>query len=78
MKIDWFSITVTILFIAIIVGLGYFVTNKVEEPFTEFYFNDFKTLPKIVSNEVSFSYTINNLLQHSSIQHPCVIQVFIV
>jgi len=61
MKLDWFSITVTILFIAIIVGVSYSVTHKVVEPFTEVYFNDFKNLPKIISDDVSFSYTINNL-----------------
>ena len=63
MKLDWFSVTVTVLFIAIIVALSISISHKVEEPFTELYFNDFKTLPKIINNEVSFSYTINNLEQ---------------
>src|SRR5438309_740068 len=61
MKIDWFSGTVTILFIAIIVTLVISINHKVQEPFTELYFNDFKYLPKIISDNVSFSYTINNL-----------------
>ncbi len=62
MKLDWFSVTVTLLFIAIIVGVTISINNKVIEPFTELYFNDFKTLPKITNGkDISFSYTINNL-----------------
>lgn len=62
MKLDWFSISVTILLIMALVGINYSITHKVVEPFTEIYFDDFRTLPKITNGKnINFTYTINNL-----------------
>lgn len=60
MKRDWFALCLTTLLIVLIITLIRTVSNKVEEDFTELYFTNYKELPKLVNNSISFSYTIHN------------------
>ena len=52
------------VYIGLLVLLGIFVvysvSQKVREPFTELYFQDYKDLPRIVENSSAFSFTIFN------------------
>ena len=52
------------VYIGLLILLGIFVvysvSQKVREPFTELYFEDYKSLPRIVENSTEFSFTIFN------------------
>jgi hypothetical protein len=52
------------VYIGLLILLGIFVvysvSQKIREPFTEMYFEDYKNLPKLVENSTEFSFTIFN------------------
>lgn len=57
-----YNVLIGISILAIIIITVLIFSNPVKEPFTELYFEDFKTLPKIIilNQEYFFSFTIHN------------------